>query len=64
MEVMKFLVQIAVSEVDPIQLGFLIILSIVVKTLKMPKLLLMTVPGVNQEVKNILLDGIRKAGLK
>ena len=64
MEVMKFLVQIAVSAVDPIQLGFLIILSIVVKTLKMPKLLLMTVPGVNQEVKNILLDGIRKAGLK
>lgn len=46
MEVMKFLVQIAVSAVDPIQLGFLIILSIVVKTLKMPKLLLMTVPGV------------------
>ena len=64
MEVMKFSVQIAVSAVDPIQLGFLIILSIVVKTLKMPKLLLMTVPGVNQEVKNILLDGIRKAGLK
>lgn len=46
MEVMKFLVQIAVSAVDPIQLGFLIILSIVVKTLKMPKLLLMTAPGV------------------
>ena len=64
MEVMKFSVQIAVSAVDTIQLGFLIILSIVVKTLKMPKLLLMTVPGVNQEVKNILLDEIRKAGLK
>jgi hypothetical protein len=46
MEFMKFLVQIAGTAVDPIQLGFLIILSIVIKTLKMPKPLLMTAPGV------------------
>ena len=46
MEFMKFMVQVAGTAVDPIQLGFLIILLIVIKTLKMPKLLLMTAPGV------------------
>ena len=42
---MKFMAQIAGTAVDPIQLGFLIILLIVIKTLKIPKLLLMTAPG-------------------
>jgi len=45
MEFMKFMVQIAGTAVDPIQLGFLIFLSIFVRTLRMSALFTMAAPG-------------------
>ena len=46
MDFMVFMVQTAATALDPLQLGGLIILLILTKTLQMPKVLAMTAPGV------------------